>query len=223
MTPRQKQLMNYKIWIFLSLTLLLSSVGFTQVKTKQKDGERAGYEMIPLDPPATLSTIPLVDGPLLRGEPMKFSLQVDGAPRPISMWSGRLDYTTTTLTFVSAENMGQDARAAVAVSEPYQLFPGWESRSIAGISLNGWPNGEIAQFTFEVKKQAPDSGSVRLGDHPFIKEKLAHDDSDAFKTFDYQRVLDFSKTMNLPVEDVSAENPAYHFSTPVPKVLYQAD
>lgn len=189
------------------LVLLLAAF----LQPQNASAQASATEMVELDPPAILELVPVFDGPLLRGEEMQFSLRISGAPKPINIWSVRVDYTTETLILHKVLPVGPEGDQAVAVSDPYKMRKGFESRSLAGMSISGRGDGEVARLVFKVKKTAPAQAHMALGNHPVVREKMAHDDKHKRKTYDYKRRLVFDKVKKLPVADVSAEWPPYEF------------
>lgn len=204
--------------LFALLLLLVPAFAFPQNLSRSTN-----YEKVSLEKPARLTLAPAVDGPLLRGQPMQFVISLSGAPKPINMWSARIDYTTGTLTFQSLRTPGKENEVAVVISDPYSLKPGIESRSLAGISLPGWQDAEMVQLMFMVSPDAPAEGTLELQPHPTIREGLAHDSVSEGKTYDFERVLDSARCRAMKVVDVSEEHQPYEFPTNKPRVLFSVD
>lgn len=161
------------------------------------------YREVKLEEPAVLRLEPVDDKPLHRGRPMQFRLLLEGAPKPINMFSARIDYTSGTLLFDKVARTREGY--LINVSDAQQWEDSYESRNIAGVSLLGATEGELARFEFIVPEDAPDRVSIRLSDHPVIPEKLAHDDQST--TLDFQRTLDFRRTTAMPVITPGKDDP----------------
>ncbi len=177
------------------------------------------YERVDLSPPARIEIKPMAD-PIPSGRQTDFVIDLSGAPRPVNMWSLRVDYTSPTLTYMGARAEGPDNEVIVAVSDPYQAIPGYESRSLSGVSLPGWMDGPVVRLTFQVPPDAEGRpASVRLADHPHVREKLAHDSPREGKTYEYSRILVDQRSRRLSITAPGPDDtPA---PTPTPRVLFR--
>ncbi len=166
--------------------------------------------------PPTMKLVPKAEGPLKRGGKMQYSLTFSEVPKPINMFSLRIDYTTPSLTFGGIVRQGNGYQ--VVVSDPYQWREDFASISMAGIALDGITQGELAIIEFDVKADAKETGTIELDDHPMIIEKLAHDEN--MNTIEFGRVFDNSKTQDIAIVDAGEEG-LTEFETPAPRVLFQ--
>lgn len=203
--------------LFLPALLLIAAMS-TLVRGQVGTGPGT-YERVDLSPPARIEIKPVAI-PIASGRQNDFVIDVSGAPRPINMWSLRVDYTSPTLTYLGARAEGPDNEVIVAVSDPFQAVPGYESRSLSGVSLPGWTDGALVRLTFQVPPGAEGKpASVRLADHPHVREKLAHDSPREGKTYEYSRVLVDQRTRRLAI---TAPGPdATPAPTPTPRVLFR--
>lgn len=152
------------------------------------------YERVPLEKPVALKLVPMDSHPLVRGELMTFRLVLEGAPKPITMFSARIAYTSGTLEL---ENFRQAPKYIVDVTPAIALEPGRAAHNIGGISLAGITEGELARLTFRVPKDAPDTIRIEMMDHPLLREGLAHDEGE--RLLDFERRLDATATAELKV------------------------
>ncbi len=215
-----KQITQFALFTFL-LGLLLIPAGLSaQLANSAQDP----YEKVELETPAKVSLRRIQEGPLLRGQPIQFAIEFEGAPKPINMWSARIEYTSPSLTFENLYARGKKNEVAVVISDPVVFRDsGLTMRAVSGLSLGGWEDGEVVRLTFNVKEDAPDTASIFLKRHPTVREGLAHDDQKAYKTYDYERELVNVETEKMPVVDVSEEHPPREMPTPEPRQLFKRE
>lgn len=188
--------------------------GFTQMS----------MEKVELDPPAVMKIVKDADRDLEVDSRMAFSISVDGAPEVINMWSLQVQFTSPTLQFERSLSQEVQGEMLYAIGEPTPgKEDGWAVQNLAGISLNGWPNGEIVKLLFRVNGAEGDEASIRLVSHPITPEGLAHESLEKRKLFEYNRTFDYTRTKSMPIVPHNPELEPYVVPERAPRVIYSRD
>ncbi|MCC5875927.1 MAG: hypothetical protein JJU11_06885 [Candidatus Sumerlaeia bacterium] len=191
-----------------------SAQGFTQMS----------MEKIELDPPAVVKIVKDADRDLEKDSQMAFNISVNGAPEVINMWSLQVQFTSPTLSFERSLSREIQGEMLYAIGEPTPgKEDGWATQNLAGISLNGWPNGELVKLLFTVNGNEGDEASIRLVPHPITPEGLAHESLEKRKLFEYNRLFDYTGTRSMPIVPHNPDIPPYVVPEREPRVIYSRD
>ncbi len=159
------------------------------------------YEKVELEKPVQFIIQPLASSTLIPGEEKQFKISFSGAPKPIHMFSSRIEYTSPSLSLSWLKPSVQKVGQSIVISDPYVLEEdsGLICRSISGISLEGWEDGDLLFLGFSVPSLAENEGSMRIAPHPAIREGLAHDSLEEYRTYDYERQFVYDECLKMPV------------------------
>lgn len=204
---------SYRLGIFLAIASLLGGLLLQAQDAPRKAGlatqarqqgqtpqalmrRESNRQLVKLDKPVRLRLEPVDGDQLGRSGASRVRVMLEGAPKPINMFSFAVEYTTDTLTF------SRQLRAAegylVTIAPPRHGENGMDVLWISGIALQGIQDGELMMMEFTVAPKG-DRAALRLVDHPALNEKLSHDDVQT--TFEYERVLDSAPVSNLKLVD----------------------
>lgn len=204
--------------VFVLLISLVASDAFAQGFTPMRQ------EKVELDPPAVVRIVKDADRNLEEDSFMAFSIHVEGLPEVANMWSLQVQFTSPTLQYERTLSREIHGEMLYAIGEPSNSKEeGWAVQNIAGISLPGWPDGELLKLLYRVNGSEGDIANIRLVNHPITPEGLAHESLEKRTIYEYNRVFDFSATTGMKIHPPDPDLPPYTPHVEQPRVIYTRD